>query len=98
MAVVVGISDIITFFTLKFPNEIKTYIQSLLNPLSEVCTGSSTHFHTISEGGQLPAAMKHNAQRHVIYQHTPALLAQFLEASLRMRHYQQVWTCFSSGK
>lgn len=33
---VVGISDIITFFTLKFPNEIKTYIQSLLkSPLSQ---------------------------------------------------------------
>lgn len=47
---------------------LRLYIQSLLNSLSEVCTRSSIHFHTVSEGGQLLAARKDKAQRPVIYQ------------------------------
>lgn len=67
---------------------LRLYIQSLLNSLSEVCTRSSIHFHTISEGGQLLAARKDKAQRPVTHQSKAHVYSSL----------EPLWDCITTSK
>lgn len=98
LALVVGISDVITFFTLKFPNKIKSHTQSLLNPLlrslhKEFCPLFMGFLKDAS--CWQPWNMKHKGP--VISWNIPCL-HNSLQASRRTHHSLQACTCFPAGK